>query len=258
MIEVKIRYHISELNDIIKNLGELLGISILVLDSKAQKLAMYSNRDDYCSTMQHSPEFREKCHACDLKIVKKCMQSAKIEMHYCHAGLCDVAMPVTKNGIVAAYIILGRIRTSDSPQKNDALYSHLTSFSDFQLENLTKLLPYIVFDSAISFENDSPLDEITDYIKTHLKEDLSVSFLCSKFYVSKNSLYKAFADEYRLTVKEYVLKARVSLAKELLKSDLKLMQIAEEVGFGNYALFSKAFKKQVGMLPSEYRKTVKQ
>ena len=254
---MKIRYHISELNDIIKNLGDLLGISILVLDSKAQKLAMYSNPDDYCSTMQHSPEFREKCHACDLEIVKKCMQSAKIEMHYCHAGLCDVAMPVTKNGFVAAYIILGRIRTSESPVKNDTLYSHLTSFTDSQFENLTKLLPYIVFDSAISFENDSPLDEITEYIKTHLKEDLSVSFLCSKFYVSKNFLYKAFADEYSLTVKEYILKARIDLAKQMLNDDCKLTQIAYKVGFGNYALFSKAFKKQVGMLPSEYKRTVK-
>lgn len=255
---MRICYRTSELHEIIKNLGELLGVSILVFSEKAEKLAIYSTPDDYCSTMQRIPEFRQKCHLCDLKILEKCMQTGQVETHYCHAGLCDVAMPVSKNGIVVAYVILGRIRTSDSPESSDPLYSALTSFSPSQLENLKKLLPNIVFDSGIYFENDSPLDEIVDYIKSHLNEDLSVKDICSRFYISKNALYSSFAQEYNCTVKEFILNERINLAKErLLYSDSKMTHIAEQTGFGNYAHFSKVFKKKSGISPSEYKRTVK-
>ena len=255
---MRICYRTSELHEIIKNLGELLGVSILVFSAKAEKLAIYSNPEDYCSTMQHIPEFEKKCHSCDIEILKKCMQTQKVEMHYCHAGLCDIAMPVSKNGVVAAYIILGRIRTSDSPQNTDPLYSSLTSFTASQLENLKKLLPNIVFDSGIYFESNSMLDEISDYIKKHLNENLSVKNICSHFYISKNALYSSFAQEYNCTVKEFILNERINLAREkLIYSDLKITHIAEETGFGNYANFSKAFKKKFGVSPSDYKKSVK-
>ena len=255
---MKIRYRIPELHDIIKNLGELLGVSILVLDNNAQKLVCYSNPDDYCSTMQNNLEFRKKCHSCDLKLIEKCMRSQKIEMHHCHSGLCDVAMPVSKNGTVVAYIIIGRIRTAESPVTGDNLYMGLTSFTSSQLENLKKLLPNIVFDGGIYFESDSPIDEIVLYIKNHLNEDLSIKQICTRFYISKNALYSAFAQEYNCTVKEFILNERINRAVDkLIYSDSKMTHIAEETGFGNYSHFSKAFKKVFGVSPSDYKKSVK-
>ena len=260
---MRISYRIDELKTIIKNLGELLGVSIIVLDSNAEGLAHYdpNTQDDYCTTMQSFDDFHENCAFCDRKIIEKCLKSSKVEFHYCHAGLCDLAMPIIKNGVVAAYIIMGKIRASKSPATSNIhpeLYDKITIFTDKQLENLTKLLPYIVFDSAIVFENDSVIDDIVDVIK-NLDGDLSIDALCRRFFISKSSLYKAFSELYGCTVKEFITNTRISAAADLLaNTNTPITVIAEKIGYENYSCFCKAFKKHFGISPSEYRKNKNQ
>ncbi len=258
-----IYYRMDKLNVIIKSLAELLGINILVLNSKAEYLTYYSTNDKYCSSLKVFPEFKKKCADCDRRILERCMESSKVEMHYCHAGLCDVAIPITKDNVLVAYVILGGIRTSASPNAtrydlcdNSAeLYSSITIFTEAQLKNLTELLPYIVFNSAIVIENDSLLDEIVEYIHSHPGDDLSVKALCKRFFISKNALYKAFDKEYGCTVKAFTEKARIeAAAKLLLDTDSRIMQAAEQMGFCNYTGFCRTFKEQFGMTPSEYRR----
>ena len=258
-----IYYRMDKLNIIIKSLAELLGINILVLNSSAEHLAYYSTNDKYCSSLKAFPEIVQKCADCDRRILERCMKSSSVETHYCHAGLCDVAIPITKDNVLVAYIILGGIRTSASPDppkytlcdNSEEHYSSITTFTEAQLENLTKLLPYIVFNSAIIIENDSLLDEIVEYIRSNPGADLSVKALCRRFFISKNALYKAFDKEYGCTVKAFTEKTRISAAAELLlNSDIRFMQVAEQIGFCNYTGFCKTFKEQFGMTPSEYRK----
>ena len=259
---MRISYRTDELKTIIRNLGELLGVSIIVLDSNARGLANYcpNTHDDYCKTMQSSDEFHEKCTSCDKKIIEKCLKSSKAEFHYCHAGLCDVAMPIIKKGIVAAYIIIGKIRASRSPSTSEShpdLYEKITVFTDKQLENLTNLLPYVMFDSAIILENDTVFDDIVDYIK-NLESDLSIDAICRRFFISKSTLYKYFNEKFGTTVKEFITDARMSSAAELLSnSAIGIYQIAEKTGYRNYSCFCKAFKKHFGVSPSDYRKGVK-
>ncbi len=257
-----INYRIEELKTIIQNLGELLGASITVLDSNAQGLASYdpNTHDDYCRTMQSSYDFHENCAFCDKKIIEKCLESSKAEFHYCHAGLCDIAMPIIKNGVLAAYIIMGKIRASNSPKTSSVhpeLYEKITVFTDKQLENLTNLLPFIVFDSAIVFENDSVIDDIVDVIR-NLDGDLSINTLCRRFFISKSALYKSFSEKYNCTVKEFITNTRITRAADLLlKSGDPINEIAEKTGYENYSCFCKAFKKHYGVSPSEYRKCAK-
>ena len=54
--------------------------------------------------------------------------------------------------------------------------------------------------------------------------------------------------------KEYLTEYRIKQACRLLKeTDLSISAIAYSVGFENNLYFSKAFKKQKGLSPSEYR-----
>lgn len=257
-----IYYRMDKLNIIIKSLAELLGANILVLNSNAEYLAYYSTNDKYCSSLKVFPEFIKKCADCDRRILERCMESSSVEMHYCHAGLCDVAIPITKDSVLVAYVILGGIRTSTSPDtpkyklcdNSEELYSSITTFTEAQLKNLTELLPYIVFNSAIVIENDSILDEIVEYIRSNPSADLSVKALCRRFFISKNVLYKAFDKEYGCTVKSFTERTRIeAAAKLLLDTSSRIMQIAEQTGFNNYTVFCKTFKEQFRMTPSEYR-----
>ena len=54
----------------------------------------------------------------------------------------------------------------------------------------------------------------------------------------------------------HLINIRIKNAKQLLvDTSLPLSEIAEKTGFENGYYFSTAFKKEVGLSPSEYRKT---
>ena len=58
---------------------------------------------------------------------------------------------------------------------------------------------------------------------------------------------------------DYMLKRRITEAKALLSStDYSLIQIAEQLGFGSPAYFSKCFRKVEGISPSGYRCALQQ
>lgn len=266
VITVKVKYNIEALKHIITDLSCLTGISIAFLDSDFNCLFMESRKDDYCSCLQNFAMTDEECKSSDKQILLKCRESRKLESHICHAGLCDSAMPIIKNGIIAGYVIFGRICTVSSPEiqvytkKSEIAetlnrkYHELTFFSEEQIKSIYDLLPRILFQDAIEIVDDSFISEITDYINNNLSDDLKISILCKKFFVSKNRLYEAFKNHYGCTVNDYITEQKIKKASLLLKESSKpIYSIAESLGFDNYTYFCKLFKKKTGFTPSDYR-----
>ena len=64
-----------------------------------------------------------------------------------------------------------------------------------------------------------------------------------------------FKQKTGLSIIEYVLKERITLAKSLLmEGSFPLTKIAEQVGFFDYNYFSRTFKKLTGYTPLAYKK----
>lgn len=57
-----------------------------------------------------------------------------------------------------------------------------------------------------------------------------------------------------LTPINYLTEIRIRRAKELLRSGISVAEVAEKVGYFDNFYFSRVFKKQIGMSPSEYKK----
>ena len=56
---------------------------------------------------------------------------------------------------------------------------------------------------------------------------------------------------------EYLIGKRIQKAKELLLDDkLSIEEVAEKVGYNDYFYFLKSFKKNTGISPSKYRKSM--
>jgi two-component system response regulator YesN len=57
-----------------------------------------------------------------------------------------------------------------------------------------------------------------------------------------------------ITINDCITQVRMKKAMELIKqSDIKLYDIAGMVGYSDSSYFTKIFKKQVGITPSEFR-----
>lgn len=94
------------------------------------------------------------------------------------------------------------------------------------------------------------------YIDEHYTEkDLTLNHIAKKFNVSTGHISRLLKQELGVTYSEYLEGRRIDRAISLLMEDGgKIYEIAEWVGYGSQHYFCAAFKKAVGMSPSEYKR----
>jgi transcriptional regulator GlxA family with amidase domain len=70
--------------------------------------------------------------------------------------------------------------------------------------------------------------------------------------------WRAFRDEMGVTYAKYLRNLRVEKAEQLLASmSLSVEEIARQVGYEAPEAFGRAFRKVVGVAPSQYRRQLK-
>ena len=100
-----------------------------------------------------------------------------------------------------------------------------------------------------------PIMAITRYLQEHLSEDISLSVLAEEFHLSAQYISQLFKSEIGVNFLAYLTNIRMERAKKLLLSTaLSIGEISEQLGFGDYRVFTKVFKKSEGVTPSQYRR----
>ena len=93
-----------------------------------------------------------------------------------------------------------------------------------------------------------------DYLHKHASEAISLDALAKMANVSPSTLNRSFKAGVGVSPVSYLVKLRMRLARQLLtQSDASVSEIAEQCGYANVYYFSRAFKKECGCSPSEYR-----
>ena|SRR5690554_1366188 len=99
------------------------------------------------------------------------------------------------------------------------------------------------------------VEELSSFIKENLDQHLIIQELSKRTGLNANKLQSAFKYLYNSTVNEYVTKRRLEKAKRLLLDrNLNISDIVNMVGLESKSYFSKIFKREYDMSPSEYRK----
>jgi len=83
---------------------------------------------------------------------------------------------------------------------------------------------------------------------------LSVAELADRLYVSRDYLRHLFQDYSEMSPMQHIIRARIEKAKDLLTDpELSVAQVAAESGFESPYYFSRFFRKETGVSPSQYR-----
>jgi len=99
------------------------------------------------------------------------------------------------------------------------------------------------------------MQRVIGYINRHISEELSIEQISDACYISKYYLCRSFKKRFGLTIMEYILQTRISMAKELLeKQKASVTQISILCGFSSPSYFSRVFKETVGVSPLKYKK----
>lgn len=110
------------------------------------------------------------------------------------------------------------------------------------------------FSQKYNQKNARVINRIKEIIEQRYREDISVAKISEEVYLTPNYISMIFKQEMKETISEYITKTRMEQAKILLKTtDLRILEVAEKVGYEDAHYFSKVFKKYTGILPQKYR-----
>lgn len=109
---------------------------------------------------------------------------------------------------------------------------------------------------AVQTANSEPpvIAKARQFIEEHHTEDLSLGQVAQAVHTSVFYFCKLFKKAVGMNFTEYVSRVRIEKAKNLLLNpNLRISEIAYEVGFQSLTHFNRVFKKIVGESPTEYR-----
>jgi YesN/AraC family two-component response regulator len=135
-----------------------------------------------------------------------------------------------------------------SQKKLDSVCSLLTIFADHLSLKSNQI--------ATQTANAEPpvIAKAKEYIREHHTEDLSLGQVAAAVHTSIFYFCKLFRKVTGTTFTEFVSRTRVERAKNLLLNpNLRISEIAYEVGFQSLTHFNRVFKKLIGESPTEYR-----
>jgi len=150
------------------------------------------------------------------------------------------------------------LRNDQKDLDNKSPFEHLASFCTL-MDIKTYMLEKIqtIF-SAIEEKNMNinPVSSILKYIHDNYFDiALSLQTISNKTYLTPAYMCSIFKEQTGTTINSYITKYRITKAKDLLKDhNMKIIDITLKVGYSDGNYFSKIFKKETGLTPSEYKK----
>ena len=107
--------------------------------------------------------------------------------------------------------------------------------------------------------------DILSIIRAHdimiedLSENITIPELAKLAGINSTKLKQGFKKIYDQTINEYMRDRKLDMAKDLiLEGSYSIKQIAQSIGYKNYAYFSSRFKERFGALPSEFMRNRRQ
>ena len=103
----------------------------------------------------------------------------------------------------------------------------------------------------------SIIDKVKEYVEVALHQNITLKEISDAFHFNYSYLGQKFKYHENMTFKEYLLRRRMEKAKFLLENtEMKVYEIAKEVGYTEMDWFYKKFKTHAGVSANKYRKTI--
>lgn len=110
--------------------------------------------------------------------------------------------------------------------------------------------------SQKSIDNTTVCEKIRRYIEMNLSSDITLGGIAELFYMHEATLIRVFRRELGVTPMKYLASQRIRVAKSMLSEGFRCKDIASFLRYKDLAYFSHCFKREVGMSPTEYVRTL--
>ena len=262
---------------------EATGLPVALRPVESWQLPHHGRRNEspFCGLMAQKSR---ACSAC-LQVQEKLSETAVYEPHTvaCAVGMSDSAVPVRLGDRLVGFLQTGQVFrkkptaaqfdrvaklvadwgvTVDRKKLQEA-YFGTQVVSSKQHESVLKLLT--IFAQHLSMlsnqvlvqqENAEPpvIRRAKEFIQEHQSEDISLGQVAKAVNTSTFYFCKMFKKMTGINFTDYLSRVRIEKSKNLLLNpNLRVSEIAFEVGFQSLTHFNRVFKKVLGQTPTNYR-----
>lgn len=95
------------------------------------------------------------------------------------------------------------------------------------------------------------INNIISYIEKNICSDITTSAIADEFHYSRYHISRIFNSVAGISIEDYTLKRRLTLAAAEIAAGRKIIDVAFSYGYHTHYGFTKAFKQQFGILPSQ-------
>jgi len=266
--------------------GEATGLP-LALRAKETWQPTFSGKaheNSFCALMAAKSA---TCAAC-LRMQERMNEAAAegVALEKCHFGLTEAAVPVKVGENTLGFLATGQVFTQKPTEEHfekvvrtmkrlgvgvnrgEARRAYMATrvVSRSQLTSSARLLAIFaehlamkVNQLAVRQANAEPIAVIRakDHIRKNLQEDITLADVAKAACTSTFYICKLFKRHTGMNFTEYVSRLRVDRAKELLANpNLRISEIAYDVGFQSLTHFNRIFRKLEGQAPTAYRESI--
>lgn len=262
---------------------EATGLPVALRPIESWQLPHHGKRNEgpFCAILSESSR---ACASC-LSMQEKLSQAATDEPQTlaCPNGLCDTAVPVRLGDRVIGYLQTGQVFRKKPTQAQFERAAKLVSEWGVQVELdtlrqaffATKVVPAKQHEAVVKLlsifaqhlsmlsnqvvvqhENAEPpvITRAKEYIQEHQTENLRLGQVAKACNTSTFYFCKMFKKVTGINFTDYLSRVRIEKSKNLLLNpNLRVSEIAFEVGFQSLTHFNRVFKKILGQSPTEYR-----
>jgi AraC-like DNA-binding protein len=266
-----------------KAYSDTTGLPVSLRPVESWQLPHHGKRyeNPFCGMMA---EKSRACAAC-LRLQQKLSDTAHDEPQTltCELGLTDTAVPVRLGERVVGFLQTGQVFRKKPTEAQFERASKLATEWGVQIEPLqfrnayfnTKVLTSKQHDGAVTLlsifaqhmsmvsnqilvqrDNEEPpaVTRARQYIQENQSDKLSLGAVAKAVNMSTFYFCKTFKKSTGLNFTDYVSRVRLEKAKNLLLNrNLRISEIAYEVGFQSLTHFNRVFKKIMGQSPTDYR-----
>ena len=262
------------------------GLQLTLRAAKTSQLAHHGTQEQnpFCALMGQATR---TCAAC-LEVQQEPSENSSDEPKtvICFAGLCESAVPVRIGTELIGFLQTGQVFTnkptnrqftrvarqlvrwglkSDFRQLEEA-YFHTRVIPLKQYEAMLQLLAtfgqhlsQVSSQLAVKQQHAEPpvITLAKQFVRDHQEGDLSLGQVAQAVNTSSFYFCKLFKKSTGINFTEYVSRVRVEKARNLLVNpNLRVSEIACEVGFQSLTHFNRVFRKLAGQSPTQYRESL--